>query len=218
MVVVGTTIPRDHTRGDERCEHDAQRPAPRHGRGHTRRARGGSDGLGAHPVAAARNRFDISRLPPAIAEGGANLADAVVQRIVNLHVRGLAPHGASHLIVRHEFAGPRRQGRQYAGGLRLEPYDVARAPDFTGRTVKLGSIDESEGRHLAYDEAFARAVPDSDDGARPRNREGPACRISLRCVGGCTSEISSGPGQLRPFHAARRPEKPCNRADWRHST
>ena len=109
------------------------------------------------PIAAARDRLDKPRLPRLVAERKADLSNAVIEAVLEVHSRVIAPQRGDHLLARHQFAGPGHQERQQRRRLRFEPMHRAATADLPGSCVELeiGAANE----HVAMDGLATRTVP-----------------------------------------------------------
>ena len=103
--------------------------------------------LCAQAIAAPWDGLDVSGLARRVSERAANLADAVVQRVVQLHVGRLTPNGTPQLVVGYQFPGSQDELCEHRRRLRLQSRHGVPAAQFAGRGVELESIDETNQWH-----------------------------------------------------------------------
>jgi hypothetical protein len=135
----------------------------------------GADALdrSAHPaVAPPGERLHVARVYGAVAEGGADLADAEVQRLLEIDEGAGGPDLRLHLLARHHVAGAAGQQRQHLEGLRLKAHEGPAPAQLPGSEIHFehAEAEEVDVGPLARSRARLRA-----HSLRPRsgNRERP---------------------------------------------
>src|SRR4029077_11911024 len=122
--------------GDGREALDGSGPALAHGRG---------DGFGAahdldlheQAVPAAGQRLYVARRGRLVAERGADLSDAEVQRLFEVDERAFRPHLALDLFASHQLSRPADEKAEDARGLGLEARPYSRLPQLAAPRVQL---------------------------------------------------------------------------------
>jgi hypothetical protein len=109
------------------------------------------------PVALSRDGLDEPRLLCIVAQSSTQVADAVVQPPVEIHVGRVSPDCVAQLFTRHEIAGAHDDGGQDECGLRLQRDSQAILPELSGSRVKFERSEcASDLVHATLDERSCR--------------------------------------------------------------